>query len=158
MSPARYWLFTAKLCPFAQRTEIVRAARGLQSHIGLTIANSVQTEQGWDLIDRFPSDDSAASPTDGIDRLPGIYELAAPGYAGRASVPVLFDTKTRTIVNNESSEIARQLDAAQFADPTTQELYPVDLQSQIDAATDHLETDFIAPIYRPASRRIRRAM
>lgn len=144
----RYWLFTAKLCPFAQRVEIARAARGLQDHIGLTIADSVQTEKGWDLVNRFVSDDSAASPVPGIERLPGIYDLANPGYTGRASVPVLFDLKTQTIVNNESAEIIRQLDQASFADPNTPTLYPSEKSSEIDSFTEELEHRFIAPIYR----------
>ena len=106
----RYWLFTSKVCPFAHRTEIMRALTGLTDDIGLTIAGAVQTEQGWDLDRRYVSADSAANPVAGINRLPDIYKLAAAGYIGRASVPVLFDTKTDTIVNNESSEIIRQFD------------------------------------------------
>lgn len=144
----RYWLYTAKLCPFAQRVEIVRAARGLRDHVGLTIAHSVQTEKGWDLVDRFVSKDSAASPVPGIDRLPGIYDLSSPGYRGRCSVPVLFDLETRTIVNNESAEIIRQLDQAPFADPNKPVLYPSDKKAEIDDFTEALEHQFIAPIYR----------
>lgn len=144
----RYWLFTAKLCPFAQRVEIVRIARGLTPHIGLTIAGSIQTPEGWDLVDRFKSAENAPSPVPGVDRLPGIYALAQPGYRGRASVPVLFDREARTIVNNESADIVHQLDAAPFADPATRPLYPQTARREIDAVTDFLESDFIAPIYR----------
>lgn len=144
----RYWLYTSKVCPFAHRTEIMRALTGLTDYIGLTIAGAVQTEHGWDLGGRYESADSAASPIADINRLPDIYKLAAPGYIGRASVPVLFDTKTNTIVNNESSEIIRQFDqvATQQFEHTT--LYPKDKQSLIDTLISELADELITPIYR----------
>tara|TARA_R110002072_G_scaffold97995_2_gene215751 strand:+ start:32862 stop:33776 length:915 start_codon:yes stop_codon:yes gene_type:complete len=144
----RYWLFTSKVCPFAHRTEIMRALTGLTDHIGLTIAGAVQTEQGWDLDRRYVSADSAANPVAGINRLPDIYKLAAAGYIGRASVPVLFDTKTDTIVNNESSEIIRQFDqvATQHFDHKT--LYPENKKSLIDSLINELADELITPIYR----------
>ena len=56
---------------------------------------------------------------------------------GRVSVPVLWDTKTKTIVNNESSEIIRMFNS-EFNDfsPTDDQrkldLYPAGLASAID--------------------------
>ncbi len=144
----RYWLYTSKVCPFAHRTEIMRSLTGLTNHIGLTIAGAVQTEHGWDLGGRYQSADSAASPIADINRLPEIYKLAAPGYIGRASVPVLFDTKTNTIVNNESSEIIIQFDQVathHFAHTT---LYPKDTQTLIDVLITELADELITPIYR----------
>lgn len=144
----RYWLYSSKLCPFAHRTEITRALLGLEDRIGLTIADPVQTEKGWDIGGgRYESSDSAASPLDGVERLPGVYELASPGYAGRSSVPVLFDTRTRRIVNNESAEIIRQL-ALVFEKEGGRSLYPAERREEIDAMTAFLEDVFIAPIYR----------
>lgn len=145
--PHRYWLFTSKLCPFAHRTEIVRALRGLQERVGLTIAGPIQTSAGWNLAERYPSGDSAASPVEGMARLPEIYAHAAPGYEGRASVPVLFDTKTGTIVNNESAEIIRQLDHA-FSSDESQALYPEVACAEIDDLTQYLDDALIGPIYR----------
>ncbi|MDX2348972.1 MAG: glutathione S-transferase C-terminal domain-containing protein [Porticoccus sp.] len=144
----RYWLFTSKVCPFAHRTEIMRALTGLTDHIGLTIAGTIQTEQGWDLGGRYESADSSASPIADIYRLPGIYKLASPDYLGRASVPVLFDTKTNTIVNNESSEIIRQFDqvATQHFEHST--LYPTDKQRLMGELINELADEFINPIYR----------
>lgn len=144
----RYWLFTSRVCPFAHRSEIMRTLTGLTEHIGLTIAGAVQTEKGWDLGERYESDDSAASPVTGITRLPDIYKLAAPDYIGRASVPVLFDTISNTIVNNESAEIIRQFDqlATQNSEYTT--LYPANKQSLIDTLINELADELITPIYR----------
>lgn len=144
----RYWLYTSKVCPFAHRTEIMRALSGLTDYIGLTIAGAVQTEHGWDLGGRYESTDSTTSPIAGINRLPEIYKLAAPDYIGRASVPVLFDTKTKTIVNNESSEIIRQFDQIATQDFEHTTLYPKENQSLIDVLIKELAVELITPIYR----------
>lgn len=144
----RYWLYTSKVCPFAHRTEIMRALTGLTDYIGLTIAGAVQTEHGWDLGGRYESADSTTSPIAGINRLPEIYKLAAPDYIGRASVPVLFDTKTKTIVNNESSEIIRQFDQIATQDFEHTTLYPKENQSLIDVLIKELAVELITPIYR----------
>ncbi len=144
----RYWLFTSKLCPFAHRTEIARKLAGLDAHIGLTIAGSVQTENGWNLAEIYPGKDNTPSPIAQIERLPGIYSLAAPGYTGRASVPVLFDTQTQSIVNNESAEIIRMFDsiAVELANHDT--LYPNSQRTSVDEMIRLLNDDLISPIYR----------
>ncbi|MDX2464748.1 MAG: glutathione S-transferase C-terminal domain-containing protein [Porticoccus sp.] len=144
----RYWLFTSKLCPFAHRTELARKLTGLDRHIGLTIAGSVQTEKGWNLVDIYTGDGNSPSPVAQIGRLPGIYALASPGYTGRASVPVLFDTKTQTIVNNESAEIIQMFDsvAVEIADHHT--LYPKSQRTGIDEIIRSMNDDLISPIYR----------
>jgi len=144
----RYWLFSSKLCPFAHRTEIVRTLSGLTEQIGLTIADSVQTAEGWNLNKRYQSANSAPSPVAGVARLPELYEFAAPGYDGRASVPVLFDTKTNTIVNNESAEIIRQFDEIAVRHSNHKTLYPLEKQKLIDELINELVNDFISPIYR----------
>ncbi len=144
----RYWLFTSKLCPFAHRTEIMRTLSRLNEHIGLTIAGSVQTAEGWNLEERYEGPDSSSSPVVAAKRLPAIYEIAAPGYTGRASLPVLFDTKTNTIVNNESAEIIRQFDELSMQHYDNPTLYPKNKCKLIDEMIDRLGNDFITPIYR----------
>jgi glutathionyl-hydroquinone reductase len=146
--PGRYWLYTSKVCPFAHRTEIMRMLSGLSDHIGLTIAGSVQTAGGWNLDECYEGHESSRSPVGTAKRMPEIYEIAAPGYTGRASIPVLFDTKTNRIVNNESAEIIRQFDniAMQFLDKET--LYPENKRQLIDRLVDRLGNDLITPIYR----------
>lgn len=144
----RYWLFTSKLCPFAHRTELARKLTGLDQHISLTIVGSVQTEKGWNLTEIYPGDGNTPNPVAQIDHLPGIYTLASPGYTGRSSVPVLFDTKTQTIVNNESAEIISMFDsiALKVADHHT--LYPQSQRSRVDKIIRSLNDDLISPIYR----------
>lgn len=70
-----------------------------------------------------------------------VYSKASPGYEGRITVPVLFDKKTKNIVNNESSEIIRML-STEFNDFCATEeqkavdIYPEALRKDIDAVND----------------------
>ena len=72
-------------------------------------------------------------PINGVFHVHQIYTAARPDFTGRATVPVLWDRKTRTIVNNESSEIIRMLNSEfdGFGDATV-DLYPPALRSAID--------------------------
>ncbi|MDX2505809.1 MAG: glutathione S-transferase C-terminal domain-containing protein, partial [Gammaproteobacteria bacterium] len=60
-----------------------------------------------------------------------------PDFDGLVTVPVLWDKKRETIVNNESSEIIRMLNTA-FDDYSNSEMdfYPESLREQIDAIND----------------------
>ena len=148
----RYWLFTSKLCPFAHRTEIVRVLKGLERCVGLTVAGSIQTEQGWDLTIPYRASNVSPNPLNGVARMPDLYELSSPGYSGRASVPVLFDKQTETIVNNESAEIVLQLNSAfdDYGDcgHPDLDLYPEAIRPAIDAVNGLLADEFIGPLYR----------
>ena len=63
-----------------------------------------------------------------------LYTLSDPGCTARVTVPTLWDTETRQIVSNESSEIIRMFNSAFAAiAPETPDYYPADLASEIDA-------------------------
>ncbi|KAJ4418333.1 hypothetical protein N0V82_005614 [Gnomoniopsis sp. IMI 355080] len=100
----RYVLYISPGCPWAHRTLIVRLLKGLDSMIGV-IQVSTGTE-GWCFDGKRGT--SAEDPLHaGFTKLKQLYEHADPNYIGRYTVPVLWDTKTDTLVNNESSEIIR---------------------------------------------------
>jgi putative glutathione S-transferase len=65
------------------------------------------------------------------------------------TVPVLWDKKTRTIVNNESSEILRMLNREfdAWGDPSV-DLYPADLRADIDALNERTYASFNNAVYR----------
>lgn len=75
-----------------------------------------------------------AEPLHGATHLHQLYTRADANYTGRATVPVLWDEATDTMVSNESADILRMFDSA-FADlvPGTPDLYPADLATGIDA-------------------------
>jgi putative glutathione S-transferase len=85
--------------------------------------------EGWAYSRGF--DDLASK--DGVFHVHQVYTAARPDYTGRATVPVLWDRKTRTIVNNESSEIIRMLNSEfdAFGDAAL-DLYPTALRAEID--------------------------
>ena len=119
----RYHLYVSMACPWAHRTLIFRALKGLTSHIDVDVVHPDMLGDGWS----FESDENGATG----DRLFGsafardIYLRADPRYSGRVTVPILWDKHQNTIVSNESSEIIRMFNSA-FDDVTDNRLdfYP----------------------------------
>jgi putative glutathione S-transferase len=124
----RYLLVTAPSCPWAHRTVLMRKLKGLDGVIPL-LESDLPKGEGWAYSRGF--DD--LKPKGGVFYVHQVYSAARPDYTGRATVPVLWDRETKTIVNNESSEIIRMLNA-EFdglgAKPL--DLYPTALRRGID--------------------------
>ncbi|ODV93765.1 hypothetical protein PACTADRAFT_45956 [Pachysolen tannophilus NRRL Y-2460] len=134
----RYHLYVSYACPWATRCLIVRSLKGLSSIISLSVVHWHMDSEGW----RFPSDDDKCKDATidhiyGFKRIKQLYFKANENYDGRFTVPVLWDKKLHTIVNNESSEIIRMLNS-EFNHLIDDEhkkklnLYPTELQKQID--------------------------
>lgn len=128
--PGRYHLYVAFACPWAHRTLIMRKLKGLESLISISALNSYMGAEGWTFA---PGPESIADDVNHAQRLYELYTLADPHYSGRATVPVLWDKRERTIVSNESGEIVRMLNSA-FNDVggNDNDYYPTELRSQID--------------------------
>jgi putative glutathione S-transferase len=142
----RYHLYVSLACPYAHRTVIFRKLKKLESAISMSILEPVMGEQGWE----FGTGPGTISDTiNGKQRLGEIYLLADPRYTGRVSVPVLWDIKRRTIVNNESPEIIRMLNSA-FASCTDDhaDYYPPDLRVEIDSTNARVYRDLNIGVYR----------
>src|SRR5438445_692960 len=124
----RYQLVTAPSCPWAHRTVLMRTLKGLKAAIPL-LESDLPKGQGWAYSQGF--DD--LRPKDGAFHVHQVYTAARPDYTGRATVPVLWDRETRTIVNNESPEIIRMLNSEfdEFGDASL-DLYPEPLRRDID--------------------------
>ena len=106
----RYHLYVSYACPWAHRTLIFRALKGLQPHIGLSVVHPDMLEDGWTFATDFPG-----TTGDGLHGLPflrDLYTRAAPQMSGRVTVPVLWDRQQGTIVSNESAEIIRMFNSA----------------------------------------------
>src|SRR5688572_21533332 len=95
----RYHLYVALSCPWAHRTVIYRALKGLERAISLSAVDPHMGPNGWIFSDR-PG--CVPDTVNGASYLYEVYVKAQPGYSGRVTVPVLWDRKTGTIVNNES--------------------------------------------------------
>lgn len=106
---ARYRLYVALICPWASRTLIARKLKKLDALIPETVVEPTLTDEGWAFGD-YPGSDR--DPVHGARYMHEIYTHADPHFTGRATVPVLWDTKRATIVNNESADILRMFDTA----------------------------------------------
>ncbi|MDB6179643.1 glutathione S-transferase family protein [Paracoccus sp. Z330] len=140
----RYHLFTAPTCPWAHRTLIARRIKKLEAIISVTEADQPK-HQGWTFSDGI--DD--LQPVNGKLYLHQVYSTVVPDFTGRVTVPVLWDRKTHSIVNNESSDILRMLDSA-FNDiaPASFDYYPAPLREQIDALNSTLYDTINNGVYR----------
>lgn len=124
----RYRLIVGMSCPWAHRTLVTRALKGLENAIALTTVYPSTDEGRW-LFEQAP----AQTPLANCRSLPDFYSSASPGYKGRATVPVLWDTKTNTIVNNESAEVIELLNSEFSELATGPDLYPDALRQDIDS-------------------------
>ena len=142
----RYHLYVALICPWASRTLMARKLKGLEDAISVTVVEPKVTDQGW----RFAYGPSAdPNPVDSVTYMHEIYTRADPSVSGRATVPVLWDKEQGTIVNNESADILRMLNSGfgDLADPGY-DLYPGDLQSEIDALNPQIYERLNNGVYR----------
>lgn len=148
----RYHLYVSLACPWATRTLIVRKLKGLEDIISVTVVSPRMGAQGWPFanVDPFPGAD--VDPLYKSEHIKDLYFKADPNYGGRFTVPVLWDKKNHTIVNNESSEIIRVFNTA-FNDVIPAEkarldLYPKDLRAQIDDVNEWIYPSINNGVYR----------
>lgn len=127
----RYHLYVSYACPWAHRTLIVRALKGLAPHIGVSVVHPDLGEDGWTFATDFPG--TTGDRLHGLPFLRDLYLRADPRASGRVTVPVLWDRDLGTIVSNESSDILRMLGSAfaRIAGPGP-DLYPAPLRAEID--------------------------
>lgn len=127
----RYHLYVSYACPWAHRALIFRALKGLEEIIGVSVVHPEMLSEGWTFDLDF--DGATGDRLHGLRFLREIYTRADPGISGRVTVPVLWDTKTNTIVSNESAEIIRMFNSA-FDRLTgdTQDFWPAPLRDDIE--------------------------
>ena len=144
--PGRYHLYVSHACPWAHRTMIFRALKGLQDMISVSVVHPVMPAESW-VFGEYPG--ATPDQVNGARYLYENYRLANPDFDGLVTVPVLWDKQQETIVNNESSEIIRMLNSA-FAAFTgeTPDYYPESLRAEIDAVNDLVYENINNGVYR----------
>jgi putative glutathione S-transferase len=141
--PGRYHLYASYACPWAHRALITRSVRGLEEAVPVTIVDPKMSDDGWSFTEAEPD------PILGATHLRDVYLRVNPRYSGRVTVPVLWDRKSNTIVNNESREVMRMLDTeldALAKRPTC--LAPAALRPRIDEVLDDIYTPINNGVYR----------
>ena len=132
----RYHLYVSYACPWAHRTLIFRALKGLEKMISVSVVHWMMGEQGWTFE---PGEGVIADPIVNAQYLHEIYTHANPHYTGRVTVPILWDKQTQTIVNNESSEIIRMFNHAfDSLGASLGDYYPKSLRTEIDTLNERI--------------------
>lgn len=133
----RYHLYVSHACPWAHRTLIFRALKGLNDHITVSVVHPDMLSDGW----TFETDEHGATG-DTLYGLPfarDIYIKADPTISSRVTVPILWDKQRDTIVSNESSEIVRMFNSAFDAlTGNTDDYWPVEMRERIEEVNERI--------------------
>jgi putative glutathione S-transferase len=142
----RYHLYVSLSCPWAHRTIIFRKLKALENVISMSVVSPDMLQDGWTFE---KASGSTGDDVNGKSKLSEIYLLADAKYTGRVSVPVLWDKKRKTIVNNESPEIIRMLNSSfdAFTNVRT-DYYPENLRVEIDRINDLVYPNINNGVYR----------
>jgi len=143
----RFHLYVSYACPWAHRTLIFRALKGLESHIDVSVVHPLMLDKGWTLATDYEG--ATGDPLMGKEFMHQIYTVADPMATTRVTVPVLWDKQQGTIVSNESSEIIRMFNSA-FDEITgnTDDYYPEALRGAINRVNDPVYNDVNNGVYK----------
>jgi putative glutathione S-transferase len=160
--PGRYHLYVSLACPWCHRTAILRELAGLQEAVPISYLAPFRDERGWAFTGERFADGPGGEYTDalhGWSFMSEAYVLSDPHFDGRVTVPVLWDTLTQRIVNNESSEIVRMMAAADSLGALGHplDLYPLQLRAEIDAINERVYDTVNNGVYRAGFARLQGA-
>jgi putative glutathione S-transferase len=149
--PNRYHLYVSLACPWAHRTLIFRKLKKLEGVISVSVVDPFMGSRGW----AFSAPDGSLTPGGTPDEvnharyLYQVYTKAKPDFTGRVTVPVLWDKKNATIVNNESAEIIRMLNSAfdEWGDSRV-DFYPLPLRAEIDQLNAYIYENVNNGVYK----------
>ena len=151
----RYHLYVSHACPWAHRTMIFRALKGLQDAISVSVVHPLMPDESW-VFGEYPG-----ATEDHVNKSSYMYEnylKADSNFDGLVTVPVLWDKKRQTIVNNESSEIIRMLNSAFDAlTDVEMDFYPPVLREEIDAINQPIYDNVNNGVYRCGFARTQQA-
>lgn len=142
----RYHLYVSLACPWAHRTLIFRKLKGLESHIDVSVVSPDMLDQGWEFAS-YPH--ATGDRLYNFDYMHQLYTKVDPNITTRVTVPVLWDSKHETIVNNESAEIIRMLNSA-FNELTgdEQDFYPNQHTDEIDEINEFVYHNINNGVYK----------
>ena len=140
-------MYVSYACPWAHRTLIYRALKGLEDFITVSVVHPDLLQNGWSFSQDFSG--ATGDQVNGFDFLYQVYQKAQSDVSTSVTVPILWDKKTQTIVNNESSQIIRMFnDAFNELTGNTRDFYPERLRSEIDQVNSEIYEDVNNGVYR----------
>ena len=142
----RYHLYVALICPWASRTLIARKLKGLEAVVSVSVVEPWLLDEGWHFGDYPGANRDSLNNAEWLHQL---YTHADATFTGRATVPVLWDKKTGTIVNNESADIVRIFNSG-FGELARNDidLYPAMLREEIDRLNAEIYPKLNNGVYR----------
>ena len=143
----RYHLYVSYACPWAHRTLIYRKLKGLEDYISVSVVNPDMLENGW----TFKTDFKGVTIDHIFNKnyLYEIYQEADSDITTSVTVPILWDKKNNTIVNNESSEIIRIFNTSfDHLTGNTKNFYPEKYQKQINQMNDLIYENINNGVYK----------
>ncbi|CAD7341653.1 glutathione S-transferase family protein [Sphingomonadales bacterium 56] len=144
--PGRYHIYAGFACPWAHRVLIMRALKGLEGLISVSMVNAFMGEKGWTFL---PGEGVVPDSVNGAQYLYQVYLAGDPTYTGRVTIPILWDKFEKRIVNNESSEIIRILNSAfDHVGALPGDYYPQELRAEIDAINARVYETLNNGVYR----------
>ena len=144
--PGRYHLYISHACPWAHRTMIFRTLKGLEDVISVSVVHPLMPAESW-VFGEYPG--ATEDHINHAHYLAENYLNVDPNFDGLVTVPLLWDKKQQTIVNNESSEIIRMLNSAfdTFTNNTV-DFYPEALRTEIDKINEPIYNNVNNGVYR----------
>ena len=144
----RYHLYVSYACPWAHRTLIYRAIKGLENIIDVSVVDWHMGSQGWTFTPSEPNN-GAKDQLYHLQFAHQLYTQASPSFTGRVTVPILWDTQEHTIVSNESADIIRMFNTC-FDDigAVPVDYYPKEHQAAIDHWNELIYTTINNGVYR----------
>ncbi|KAL9107422.1 MAG: hypothetical protein Q9227_007706 [Pyrenula ochraceoflavens] len=156
----RYHLYVSYACPWGKYATLHTYQPDFPSELGnldpITSSFTELESGGWRFVtpdESLPGENVRPDPLHpGYSHLRDIYFAVDPDYKGRFTVPTLYDTKTKTIVSNESSEIIRMLyhefDSILPEQYAKVDLFPPNLQKDIEATNEWTYSDINNGVYK----------
>jgi len=142
----RYHLYVSLACPWAHRTIIVRRLKRLEAVIGMTVVDPIRDERGW-AFRNGPG--HSPDQLNGFHFLSEAYQATEPGYRGRVTVPVLWDSLTKRIVTNSDDDLMRMFNSEfNMLTDSTLDLYPLPLRQEIDRLNAIIYEEINNGVYR----------
>lgn len=143
----RYHLYVSYACPWAHRTLIFRALKGLEPHIDVSVVHPDMLSEGWEFRTDFPG--TTGDRQFGLPYLRDVYLRTDPRLSGRVTVPLLWDRERGTIVSNESGEIIRMMNSAWDAvTGNSDDYWPEALRDEIERINDRVYATVNNGVYR----------